>query len=69
MKRLLSVLGLLLVLVSESLISQTQPAPPRPNTQTSGVSSNKSQTAKPNCVDHGTYVNSKGQTVRRPENC
>ena len=24
---------------------------------------------QPKCADNGTYVNSKGQTVKRPENC
>jgi Protein of unknown function (DUF3761) len=27
------------------------------------------QQQKPKCTDGGTYVNSKGETVKRPENC
>jgi hypothetical protein len=43
--------------------------------QTSQPSGNRSgqqqQSAqsKPKCTDNGTYVNSKGETVKRPESC
>jgi uncharacterized protein DUF3761 len=37
---------------------------------TAGQASNHAaQQSKPKCTDNGTYVNSKGQTVKRPENC
>jgi hypothetical protein len=29
----------------------------------------RQQQSKPKCTDNGTYVNSKGETVKRPENC
>src|SRR5438445_13844230 len=68
MKRALSVVFLGLVLLTQLLVAQTQPAPQ----SQSGSSSNTSHTSqqpKANCTDNGTYVNSKGQTVKRPENC
>ncbi len=42
--------------------SQSQP-PSATNSDT------KPNQPKPNCTSNGTYVNSKGQTVKRPENC
>jgi hypothetical protein len=58
-RRFISIVALTAVLLT-SLPAQTpQPAPTQPNQQ-------KSQ---PKCTDNGTYVNSKGETVKRPENC
>ena len=54
----------LLVLVSQQIISQTQSTP-----QASNAAAASHAKAKPNCTNNGTYVNSKGQTVPRPENC
>ena len=39
-----------------------------PSASSATQNSPPSQT-KPTCTDNGTYVNNKGQTVRRPENC
>ena len=36
-----------------------QPSPTQP----------RQQKSQPKCADNGTYVNSKGETVKRPENC
>src|ERR1035437_5779693 len=59
----------LLVLVSQQLLSQTPSQEPPASPQSiSGTGSRPKQT-KPNCTDNGTYVNSRGQTVKRPENC
>src|SRR4029077_15507386 len=61
------VLALAVTLFPQSRVSQTQsPAQPR--------ASSESATSKPNqdkvgCTNNGTYVNSKGQTVQRPESC
>ena len=61
--RSISVLALLASLFTPSLVSQsTAPQQPAPR------SAKPSQTT-PNCTDNGTYVNSKGQTVPRPETC
>jgi hypothetical protein len=58
-------------LLSQQLITQSTPTPaPCPGSsaaQTSGTPHNDA--AKIKCTDKGTYVNGKGQTVPRPENC
>src|SRR5258708_2915781 len=66
-RQLLPVLALISALFSESvLVSQTQP----PSQTTAAThSSAKSNPPKPTCADNGTYVNSKGQIVKRPQNC
>lgn len=69
MKRLLSVLLLASVFFSQFLVAQTQPAPQSQNSSSSTTRSHTAHAPKPNCTDNGTYVNSKGQTVKRPENC
>ena len=48
------------------IISQSQPTS-QPSAST--VTDTKPKQSKPNCTNTGTYVNSKGQTVPRPENC
>src|SRR5713226_8844068 len=53
-------------LFSRPIVSQTQPQPSSPATATSP---SKRDQNKVNCTSNGTYVNSKGQTVPRPENC
>jgi hypothetical protein len=66
MKRSLSVVFLSIVLCLQLLAAQTQPQ------QSGSGSSQSTQTShqsKPQCTDNGTYVNSKGQTVKRPETC
>src|ERR1700758_1423754 len=68
MKRALSVVFLTLVLVTQFLVAQTPPAPQSQSGSPSNTS-HASQQPKANCTDNGTYVNSKGQTVKRPENC
>jgi hypothetical protein len=46
-----------------SLLAQTpQPSPAQRAPQ-------QQQNRKPKCADNGSYVNSKGETVKRPENC
>jgi hypothetical protein len=60
-RRFVSILALTTILFA-SLSAQTpqsQPTQPSPQQQ-------KSQ---PKCTDNGTYQNSKGETVKRPENC
>lgn len=68
MKRPLSALLLVPALFAQLLVGQTQPAPQSHNGSSSSTS-HVAQQQKPNCTDNGTYVNSKGQTVKRPENC
>lgn len=69
LRKLIVVLSLSFLL-SQQLLTQTA-------SQTASSGSSAQQTsgtpdtnpAKPKCADNGTYVNSQGQTVKRPENC
>jgi hypothetical protein len=64
-RQLLYSLALASALLSHSIAAQTQSSP--------SASSSVANRAKPvrgqKCTDNGAYVNSKGQTVPRPENC
>jgi hypothetical protein len=69
MRRAIVILTLSL-LFSQQLLTQTPTqalGSGSSASQTSGTAHNES--AKTKCADNGTYVNSKGQTVPRPENC
>lgn len=55
----------LLVSFQPQIISQSQPTP-HPNATATDP---KPTQGKPNCTNNGTYVNTKGHTVPRPENC
>jgi len=61
-------LALAAILFSQQIVSQTQ-STSQPNTNSATASNTKPNTGKVNCTNSGTYVNSKGQTVQRPENC
>ena len=63
LRRLITLLALSLSL-SQQLLTQTPTQAPG-----SGSSAAHSESAKTKCTDNSTYVNSKGQTVPRPENC
>jgi hypothetical protein len=70
MTRPLSALLLTIVLFSQLLVGQAQPAPQSQNsTSSTGASTHGAQQPKANCTHNGTYVNSKGQIVKRPETC
>ncbi len=69
MKRPLSALFLTIVLLSQILVTQTHTASTSQNNSASSSASNHNKPPKPKCTDNGTYVNSQGQTVKRPENC
>jgi hypothetical protein len=64
----LCILAVVLVLLSQPFAFQS---PSASESQSPSVtsSSTKPNQVKPNCTSNGTYVNSKGQTVPRPENC
>ena len=61
--------GLSFVLVATVLAFQLVAA--QAPSQPSGTAQNHTATqqTKQQCTDNGTYVNSKGQTVKRPETC
>jgi uncharacterized protein DUF3761 len=70
--KLLVAAALFLTLAPFQAIGQNQT--PSQNTPSSGSSSAKAQASQPvdkdnSCTDNGTYVNSKGETVKRPETC
>jgi hypothetical protein len=66
--RLIGVVSLSLLLAPQLLTQAPTPAPGSGSSAAQpGVAHHES--AKPNCTSNGTYVNSKGQTVPRPENC
>jgi hypothetical protein len=68
LRQFIYALGLVAILLSQQIASQTQS--PTPSSTTSPAASNTKPNAdKVNCTNNGTYVNSKGQTVQRPENC
>jgi hypothetical protein len=72
-RTLLAVVALFFALFSQRVISQSQA--PSQSDASSASSSAKAQPSqekdkdKVSCADTGTYVNSKGETVKRPENC
>jgi hypothetical protein len=69
LRRMFVVLSLCLLL-SQQLVTQTATRTPSsgfPAGQPSGTAHHDAVKAK--CTDNGTYVNNKGQTVPRPENC
>ena len=69
LQRVIAALTLSLLL-SPQLLTQTLTQAPSSGSsaaQTSGTPHSDASKAK--CTDNGTYINSKGQTVPRPENC
>lgn len=60
-RRILSALALTAILFSTLSAQNSQPSTSQQTPQ--------QQQTKPKCTDSGTYVNSKGETVKRPENC
>jgi len=62
MRRVVSVLMLAAILLPA--FAQSSPHQPSPN-QTPP----QQKQSKPKCTDTGTYLNSAGETVKRPENC
>jgi len=64
LRRPIYIFALLLTLGFQQIASQTQS--PQPNSYKFKPSTTQT---KPGCTNNGTYVNNKGQTVKRPENC
>jgi Protein of unknown function (DUF3761) len=63
-RRFASIIALATVLLA-SLFAQT----PQPSSPSQPTPQQQQQKAQPKCTDAGTYTNSQGQTVKRPENC
>jgi len=68
LRQTLCTLAAILVLLTQPFAFQS-PSSPQFQSPSATSSSTKPSQAKPNCTSNGTYVNSKGQTVPRPENC
>ncbi len=66
-RQLICALALSVVLLPQLLVPQTQSS--HQQNQSAAASPNSSNQAKVDCESNGTYLNSKGQTVKRPENC
>jgi hypothetical protein len=69
MHRFLSAATLALTLLVQPAVSQTHSTPQQGTSTGSSTAQTKGQRAQPNCTNNGTYTNSQGQTVPRPENC
>jgi resuscitation-promoting factor RpfB len=58
------------LLLSFQVVSQTPtPAPSQSNAVPTSAYNSQAKHAPVNCTNNGTYVNSKGKTINRPENC
>ena|SRR5450432_3910522 len=68
LRRMFIVLSLCLLL-SQHLITQTATQTPSATSAGQQSGATQSDPAKVKCTNNGTYVNSRGQTVPRPENC
>lgn len=62
MRRFISFAPLSALLLASLLAQTPHPSPTQPTSQ-------QQQKSQPNCTNNGMYVNSKGETVKRPENC
>ena len=63
LRRFVSAVALSAVLFTSLLAQTPQPSPAQSTPQ------QQQPKSQPKCTDNGTYVNSKGETVKRPENC
>lgn len=61
-RRFVSVVAVATVFFTSLSAQAPPPSPAQPTTQ-------EQHKAQPKCAYTGTYVNSKGETVKRPENC
>ncbi|HWW15732.1 MAG TPA: DUF3761 domain-containing protein [Candidatus Dormibacteraeota bacterium] len=61
-RRLVSFVAFATVLLTSLSAQAPQRSPTQPPPQ-------QQQKSQPKCADNGTYVNKKGETVKRPENC
>jgi hypothetical protein len=60
MRRFMCTVAFAAILFTSLLAQTPQPSHTQPPRQ---------QQSQPKCTDNGTYVNSQGKTVKRPENC
>jgi hypothetical protein len=69
LRKLIAVLSLSL-LFSQQVLTQTPAQAPSSGSSISRTSSAQHNSQRnSNCTNNGSYVNTRGQTVKRPENC
>jgi hypothetical protein len=68
-KRLLSATALAVVLLVQPFLGAQSTSQQGSGTASSSTTQTQGQQSQSNCTNNGTYTNSKGQTVKRPENC
>ena len=66
-RNIVAVLVLILSILSQAAAPQGQSS--SQSHQSTAASDAKPKQTNANCANNGTYVNSKGETVKRPENC
>jgi hypothetical protein len=64
---LLAAVALVAVLFPQQIAASAQSSSPSSQRATASVTAPHQD--KANCTNNGTYVNSRGQTVKRPEDC
>ena len=69
LQRLFSATLLAFVLLVQPFAEAQSTSQQGNGTGSSSTAQTKGQQSQPNCTNNGTYTNSKGQTVQRPENC
>jgi hypothetical protein len=67
--RLLSTAALVLTMLVPSFTQAQSTSQQGNGTSSSSSAQTKGQQPQAHCTSNGTYTNSKGQTVQRPENC
>jgi|SRR5579872_2270371 hypothetical protein len=69
LRRPIAVLALSLLFSQQLLTQSPTQAPSSSSSAAQAPGAARNESPKTKCTDNGTYVNSKGQTVQRPENC
>src|ERR1035438_10465616 len=69
LRREIVILSLSLLLSQQLLTQNPSQTPGSGSSATQASDAPNNKPAKPRCTDNGTYVNSQGKTVKRPENC
>lgn len=69
LKRLFSVMALAVVLLVQPVLDAQSTSQPGSRAGSSSTAQTQEQQPEPHYTNNGTYMNSKGQTVQRPENC
>ena len=55
--------------LATALLASLSAQNPQPSSPAQPTPQQQQQKSQPKCTNNGTYVDSKGETVKRPENC